>query len=195
MKLIPTGLLGVVVIEPKVFRDDRGYFLESWHRGRYAEAGLIADFAQDNMSYSAPGVLRGLHLQSPTGQTKLVRVYAGSVFDVAVDVRQGSPTFGKWVGIELSAEDQRQVYIPVGFAHGFMVTSEAGATVGYKVDTPYTPDDELTVAWDDPEIGINWPGGTPILSPKDRQGVRLQDFPAGRLPKYHGRTEGPIADD
>lgn len=186
MNLIPTGLPGVVVVEMKVFRDERGYFLESWHRGRFAEAGLGADFGQDNMSYSAPGVLRGLHLQSPTGQTKLVRALTGSVFDVAVDVREGSPTFGKWVGIELSAENHRQVYIPAGFAHGFMVTSEAGATIGYKVDRPYTPADELTVAWDDPEIGIRWPGDAPVLSSKDRHGVRLKDFPAGRLPKYRG---------
>jgi dTDP-4-dehydrorhamnose 3,5-epimerase len=184
MKLIPTGLPGVVVIEPKVFRDDRGYFLESWHRGRYAEARLPADFGQDNLSYSAPGVLRGLHLQWPTGQTKLFRVLTGSVFDVAVDVREGSPTFGEWVGIALSAEDHRQIYIPVGFAHGFMVTSETGAMVTYKVDTPYAPADELTVAWDDPDIGIDWPAGTPVLSPKDRQGTRLRDVPAGRLPKY-----------
>jgi dTDP-4-dehydrorhamnose 3,5-epimerase len=187
MNLTPTELPGVVVIEPRVFRDDRGYFLESWHRGRFAEAGLTADFGQDNLSFSRPGVLRGLHLQAPAGQTKLVRVVAGSVFDVAVDVREGSPTFGKWVGVELSADDHRQVYIPPGFAHGFMVTSPAGATVTYKVDAPYTPADELTVAWDDPDIGISWPPLTPVLSPKDRQGLRLRDFPPGRLPRYPGR--------
>jgi dTDP-4-dehydrorhamnose 3,5-epimerase len=184
MNLIPTELPGVFAIEPKIFRDERGYFLESWHQSRYAAEGLPARFMQDNLSFSAPGVLRGLHLQWPMGQAKLVGVLKGSVFDVAVDVRVGSPTFGKWTAVELSDDGHRQIYIPPGFAHGFVVTSPEGAIVSYKVDAPYTPGDELTVAWDDPEIGIAWPRDAPTLSAKDRQGVRLRDFPPGRLPEY-----------
>jgi dTDP-4-dehydrorhamnose 3,5-epimerase len=189
MNLIPTGLPGVVVVEPRVHRDGRGYFLEAWRRDRYAEAGLAAEFVQDNLSFSGPGVLRGLHLQWPAGQTKLVSVLAGSVFDVAVDVRVGSPTFGRWAGVALSAGSHAQLYVPAGFAHGFLVTSPDGAAVGYKVDAPYTPADELTLAWDDPDVGVGWPAGAgpPALSDKDRRGLRLRDFPAGRLPTYDTR--------
>ncbi len=186
MNLISTRLPGVILIEPRVYRDNRGYFLEAWHRDRYAAVGLNVEFLQDNMSFSEPGVLRGLHLQWPAGQTKLVSVLAGSIFDVAVDVRFGSPTFGHWAGVELSAGTHSQLFIPVGFAHGFVVTSPGGATVGYKVDLPYTPSDELTVAWDDPEIGIKWPvdESALTLSAKDREGLRLRDIPLDRLPRY-----------
>jgi dTDP-4-dehydrorhamnose 3,5-epimerase len=186
MNVIPTELPGVVVIEPRVFRDARGYFFETWHGPRYAEAGLPAAFLQDNLSVSAPGVLRGLHLQWPTAQAKLVTVLAGEVWDVAVDVRRGSPTFGRWVGLTLSADDHRQVYIPEGFAHGFVVTGGGDATVSYKVNAPYAPGDELTVVWDDPDLAIAWPVSAPTLSPKDREGRRLRDIPADRLPVYTG---------
>lgn len=178
-----TELPGVVVIEPRIFRDPRGYFLESWNAARYAEAGLGAVFVQDNLSSSAAGVLRGLHLQWPTGQAKLIAVTAGAVFDVAVDVRVDSPTFGRWAGVPLSAADHRQLFIPAGFAHGFVVT-EGPATVCYKVDAPYTPGDELTVAWDDPDLAIAWPVAAPHLSPKDREGRRLRDIPRDRLPRH-----------
>jgi dTDP-4-dehydrorhamnose 3,5-epimerase len=184
MNFIPTSLPSVVVVEPRVFRDPRGYFLETWNSDRYAVAGLATTFIQDNMSVSHPGVLRGLHLQWPTSQTKLVSVLAGAIFDVAVDVRVGSPTFGRWVGEELSTEGHRQLFIPAGFAHGFVVTSTSPATVSYKVDAPYTPGDELTVAWDDPDIAIEWPVSGPALSGKDREGLRLRDIPTDRLPVY-----------
>ena len=185
MNVTPTRLPGLVLIEPRIFRDPRGYFLETWNQARYAEAGLPAAFLQDNLSSSAAGVLRGLHLQWPTAQAKLIAVTAGSVYDVAVDVRVGSPTFGQWVGVTLSAADHRQLFIPGGFAHGFVVT-EGPATVCYKVDAPYTPADELTVAWDDPDLGIPWPVADPTLSPKDREGRRLRDIPRDRLPRYAG---------
>jgi dTDP-4-dehydrorhamnose 3,5-epimerase len=188
MNLIETRLPGVVVVVPRVYRDERGYFLEAWRHDRYAALGLDANFIQDNLSVSEPGVLRGLHLQWPAAQIKLVSVLAGSVFDVAVDVRVGSPTFGRWAGVELSAGVHSQLYVPAGFAHGFVVTSPGGATVGYKVNAPYTPNDELTLAWDDPDVGIEWPVLTAplMLSPKDRQGLKLRDFPPGRLPPYPG---------
>lgn len=185
MKVIPTDLPGVVAIEPRVFRDPRGSFFETWNQSRFAEAGLAAGFVQDNFSTSAPGVLRGLHLQWPSAQAKLITVLAGAVFDVAVDVRVGSPTFGRWTGLTLSADDHRQLYVPAGFAHGFLVTGDA-ATVCYKVDAPYAPGDELTILWDDPDLGITWPSAAPTLSAKDREGRRFRDVPPGRLPCYRG---------
>lgn len=184
MNLIPTELPGVLVVVPRVFRDDRGYFLESWHRDRYAGAGLPGGFLQDNLSCSTPGVLRGLHLQHPAAQAKLVSVLAGAIFDVAVDVRVGSPTFGRWAGVELTADGHRQLLVPAGFAHGFVVTSDVPALVSYKVDAPYAPADELTVAWDDPDLAICWPVPRPSLSGKDRQGLRLRDLPPDRLPHF-----------
>ncbi len=184
MNIIKTELPGLLIIDPKLYRDDRGYFLETWHRSRYAEAGLSADFLQDNVSVSAPGVLRGLHLQAPGAQAKLVSVLDGAIFDVAVDVREGSPTFGRWLGVDLTADGHRQFFIPPGFAHGFVVTSKTRAMVTYKVDAPYAPGDELTIAWDDPDVGVRWPVSTPTLSAKDRQGVRLRDLPPGRLPRF-----------
>jgi dTDP-4-dehydrorhamnose 3,5-epimerase len=185
MNVTPTRLPGLLTIEPRIFRDARGYFLETWNLARYAEAGVTATFIQDNLSVSAPGVLRGLHLQWPTAQAKLISVVAGAVFDVAVDVRVGSPTFGEWFGVTLSAEDHRQLYVPEGFAHGFVVT-DGPATVCYKVNAPYTPADELTVAWDDPDLAVSWPVGSPLLSPKDREGRRLRDIPRDSLPKFTG---------
>ena len=185
MNVIPTLLPGAVIIEPKVFGDSRGYFLETWNQSRYAEAGLPATFVQDNLSFSAQGVLRGLHLQVPTSQAKLVSVLIGEVFDVAVDVRVGSPTFGQWIGVTLSAENRRQFFVPEGFAHGFAVTSET-ALFAYKCTNDYAPKDELTVLWNDPEIGIKWPLSAPTLSAKDQQGLRLSEIPRERLPKYAG---------
>jgi dTDP-4-dehydrorhamnose 3,5-epimerase len=185
MNVIPTSLPGVVIIEPRIYRDPRGYFFESWNQARYAQAGLPTTFVQDNLSHSNGGVLRGLHLQWPNAQAKLLAVLTGSVYDVAVDVRVGSPTFGQWEGISLAAENHRQFFIPAGFAHGFVVTS-ASATVTYKCDALYSPGDELTILWNDPDIGITWPGSDPVLSAKDREGVRLRDFPPERLPRYDG---------
>jgi dTDP-4-dehydrorhamnose 3,5-epimerase len=185
MNVTPTRLPEILLIEPRIFRDPRGYFLETWSQAQYAEAGLGAAFIQDNLSCSAAGVLRGLHLQWPTAQAKLIAVVSGAVYDVAVDVRVGSPTFGQWVAATLSADDHRQLYIPEGFAHGFVVT-QGPAIVCYKVNAPYAPADELTVAWDDPGLGIDWPISAPSLSPKDRGGRRLRHIPAERLPRYAG---------
>jgi dTDP-4-dehydrorhamnose 3,5-epimerase len=185
MNLIPTELPGVVLIEPRIFRDSRGYFLETWHQARYAEAGLATAFVQDNLSSSSLGVLRGLHLQWPAGQAKLISVLTGAIHDVAVDIRLGSPTFGRSVGISLSAGDHRQIFVPEGFAHGFVVTA-GPAVVSYKVNAPYAPNDELTVLWNDPDLDITWPLSAPILSAKDLEGRRLRDIPRDRLPQYKG---------
>jgi dTDP-4-dehydrorhamnose 3,5-epimerase len=185
MELIATELPGVVVLAPRVHRDGRGAFLETWRAPRYAALGLPDRFAQDNLSVSAPGVLRGLHLQWPAAQAKLVWAAAGAVWDVAVDLRRGSPTFGRWAAVELTAAEFRQVFIPAGFGHGFVVTSEGPAAVCYKATAEYAPTDELTVAWDDPELAIDWPLPGPILSGKDRAAPRLRDIPADRLPLYN----------
>lgn len=188
MKVTPLAIEEVLLVEPRVFGDRRGYFLETWSEGRYAEAGIAARFVQDNLSSSARGTLRGLHLQNPFGQAKLVSVAAGEVFDVAVDVRLGSPTFGRWVGTLLSAESHLQLYVPAGFAHGFCVTSEV-AVFTYKCSEVYHPEAEIAVAWDDPEIGVEWPVADPVLSEKDRASPRLADLAsvAGRLPAYRPR--------
>lgn len=166
MKVTETKLSGVLLFEPRVFRDERGFFLETWKRERYAAAGIDADFVQDNVSCSRRGVLRGLHYQNPMPQGKLVSVVQGTVFDVAVDLRADSPTLAQWVGVELSADNLHQLYIPEGFAHGFLVTSET-AVVSYKCTAPYAPEHERSLRWDDPEIGIDWPIRIPNLSPKD----------------------------
>lgn len=183
MNVIETKLPGVVIIEPKVFGDSRGFFMETWQQARYAEAGLPWQFVQDNLSYSARGVLRGLHFQHPRDQGKLVYVLQGAVFDVAVDIRRGSPTFGRWAGVELSGENKRQFYIPPGFAHGFCVTSEQ-ALFAYKCTDFYAPAAEGSIRWDDPDIGIQWPLTEPLVSDKDQQGLYLKDMPAERLPSY-----------
>lgn len=182
MKVTETAIPGVLLIEPKVFGDDRGFFLETFHAQRYADAGIPGPFVQDNYSRSAKGTLRGLHFQEPQPQGKLVQVVAGAVFDVAVDIRRGSPTFGKWVGVELSAENRRQLWVPPGFAHGFCVTSES-ADFQYKCTALYAPQNERSILWNDPDLGITWPlSGDPKLSAKDAAAPRLKDAPL--LPTY-----------
>jgi len=166
MKITPTRLVDVLLVEPDVYGDARGFFLESWHREKYAEQGLDVDFVQDNHSRSAKGVLRGLHYQLQQPQGKLVRVVTGTVFDVAVDIRKGSPTFGQWVGAELSEDNQHQLYVPPGFAHGFCVLSDS-ADFLYKCTDYYAPQDEHGISWNDPAIGIGWPGEHFVLSDKD----------------------------
>lgn len=166
-------------------RDERGYFAETWNCSRHRSMGLHEHFVQDNVSWSVHGVLRGLHLQHPHGQAKLVSVLLGEIFDVAVDVRFGSPTFARWFGIALSNSCGHQVYIPSGFAHGFCVVSEA-ALVSYKCTNPYCPDSELSIAWNDPSIGIDWPLESPTLSPKDAAAHYLDQVLVARLPKYDG---------
>ncbi len=175
MQVIPTAIPDVLIIEPKVFGDARGFFFESFNARAFAQAtGLQLNFVQDNHSRSAQGVLRGLHYQLQQPQGKLVRVVRGSVFDVAVDLRKSSPTFGRWVGVELSEENQRQMWVPAGFAHGFLVTS-ASADFLYKTTDYYAPEHERCVAWNDPAIGIEWPldGKPPLLSAKDQAGRLL----------------------
>lgn len=174
MRFVPAGLPGVIVIEPDVHRDARGLFLETYHRRKYEEAGIREVFVQDNHSRSARGTLRGLHAQWRRPQAKLVRVLSGEVFDVAVDVRPGSPTFGRHAAASLSAENFRQVYIPAGFAHGFCVLSDH-ADVEYKCSELYDPTDELSIAWDDPDLAIPWPLERPTLSAKDASAPRLRD--------------------
>ena len=183
MKVTETKLPGVVVVEPKVFGDERGFFMETWNAARYDEAGLPTRFVQDNLSFSTHGVLRGLHFQNPQPQGKLVSVLRGEVFDVAVDIRVGSPTFGEWTGVTLSAENKRQFYVPEDFAHGFVVTSEA-ALFFYKCTDYYSPSSEGIVLWNDPGIGIEWPTDAPILSERDRVAPPLREMPEGRLPRY-----------
>ena len=180
MNILKCDIDGLLVIEPKVFGDDRGYFLETWNRRRYAEAGIDIDFVQDNISFSKRGIVRGLHFQNPQPQGKLMQVLQGEVFDVAVDIRRSSPTFGRWYGIRLSGENRRQFYVPIGFAHGFAVVSES-ALFQYKCSSFYSPKDELTVRWDDPDIGIPWPNKEPKVSEKDSKGVKLRDMPAEQL--------------
>jgi dTDP-4-dehydrorhamnose 3,5-epimerase len=172
MKLISTSLPGVLIIEPRVFRDERGFFLETYHAERYREAGLDATFVQDNHSRSMRGTLRGLHWQAERPQGKLVRVLVGEIYDVAVDIRPDSPTFGQWVGFTLSADNFRQAWIPPGFAHGFCVTSEV-AEVEYKCTDFYDPPSERGLIWNDPEVGIVWPIQDPILSARDQKHPRL----------------------
>lgn len=176
MRVIATELPGVLIVEPQVFADRRGFFLESYNQQRYAEHGIDVAFVQDNHSRSARGTLRGLHYQAPPGQGKLVRVVAGEVFDVAVDIRRGSPTYGRWVGVTLSAENHRQLYVPTGFAHGFCVVSES-ADFLYKVTSYYAPAEERGIAWDDPALGIEWPVQDPILSDRDRHHPPLAEAP------------------
>jgi len=166
VKFVPAGL-GVVVIEPDIHRDARGFFLETYHADKYRAGGVPGVFVQDNHSRSAGGTIRGLHLQPRRPQGKLIRVIEGEIFDVAVDVRRGSPGFGKWVGVTLSAENFRQCYIPPGFAHGFAVVSDV-AQVEYKCTELYDPAGELGIAWNDPEIGIAWPVRQPVLSERDK---------------------------
>lgn len=173
---------GVIIIEPDVYRDPRGVFLETYHQGRYAEAGIPGPFVQDNYSWSIRGTLRGLHYQEPHAQGKLVMVMEGAVYDVVVDIRKGSPTFGKWHGVELSADNRKQMYIPPGCAHGFCVTSDHAAFL-YKCTDFYSPKNERGVLWNDPALGISWPITTPLLSAKDQAYRPLAQLDA-ELPRY-----------
>ena len=169
MEIIKTPLEGLLVIKPKVFGDDRGYFFESWSKQSFTEVGLDLDFVQDNQSLSGKGVLRGLHFQNPPyAQGKLVRVIKGAVLDVCVDIRKDSPTYGQHFSVELSEENKTAFWIPPGFAHGYVVLSEFGADITYKVTREYDPHADSGIRWDDPKIGVSWPISDPILSPKDR---------------------------
>ena len=170
-----TPLAGLLLIKPDIFGDERGFFQETWNLRRYTEAGLDRHFVQDNLSYSRKGILRGLHFQNPHPQGKLVYVLQGEVFDVAVDVRADSPTFGQWYGVTLSAENHHQLFVPEGFAHGFCVTSDM-ALFAYKCTDFYRPPAEFSVLWNDPDIGIEWPVDNPELSEKDRNAPRLSEF-------------------
>ena len=183
MKVETTALPGLLLIKPDVFGDSRGSFFETWNRQRYAAAGLDAQFVQDNVSLSRQGILRGLHFQNPQSQGKLVQALQGEVFDVAVDIRRGSPTFGRWYGCTLSDQNRLQLYVPAGFAHGFCVTSDT-ALFAYKCTDFYNPQTEFSLKWDDPGIGIDWPVRKPELSGKDAAGWLLADFPAAKLPNY-----------
>ncbi|MGX2040979.1 dTDP-4-dehydrorhamnose 3,5-epimerase [Methylocaldum sp. MU1018] len=184
MKIESTPLPGVLLIKPDVFGDARGFFLETWNLRRYREAGLDRDFVQDNVSMSGKGILRGLHFQNPAPQGKLVQALQGEVFDVAVDIRAGSPTFGQWFGAILSGENHHQLYVPEGFAHGFCVLSET-ALFSYKCTDFYNPGAEHSVRWDDPDLGIAWPIENPVLSAKDQSARYLKDFPREMLPAWH----------
>jgi dTDP-4-dehydrorhamnose 3,5-epimerase len=187
MTISETELPGVLIVDLPVYRDDRGHFFEVWHPSRRERPGLPLpeEFVQDNVSHSRRGVLRGLHYQEPAPQGKLVMPLQGEIYDVAVDIRVGSPTFGKWLGVTLAAGRGRQLYVPEGFAHGFAVTSEE-AVVLYKCTRPYTPSAEGSVLWSDPDIGVAWPTAAPILSGKDQAARKLRDIPRDRLPVYDG---------
>ena len=176
MKVVHTAIPDVLILEPRVFADERGFFLESWNaRDFRAALGFDATFVQDNHSRSRRGVLRGLHYQIAQPQGKLVRVVRGRVFDVAVDLRRSSPSFGRWVGVELGGDDNRQVFVPAGFAHGFLVLSDE-ADVLYKTTDYYAPQHERCLIWNDPEVGVAWPlTGEPVLAAKDRIGLRLRE--------------------
>lgn len=179
MNVIDTNISDVKIIEPTVFGDDRGFFMETWQQKKFEElvTHKPTPFVQDNHSKSKQGILRGLHYQLTNTQGKLVRVISGEVFDVAVDLRKGSPTFGQWVGVYLSAENKRQLWVPEGFAHGFYVTSEEAEFV-YKCTDYYNPDSEISIAWNDPQLNINWPcKQAPSLSQKDANGVSFQEAP------------------
>lgn len=177
MKLIKTPLKDAVILEPAVFGDERGFFMETWNQHTFSELGLELNFVQDNHSRSSQGILRGLHYQTQHTQGKLVRVTQGCVFDVAVDLRQSSPTFGQWTGVILSDENQRLFWVPEGFAHGFYVMSES-ADFQYKCTDKYSPEHEVSIAWDDPELAIEWPlvnNQAPLLSAKDKSGIAFKD--------------------
>lgn len=186
MRVLPTELPGVVIIEADVHRDGRGFFLETYHADRYRDHGIPGPFVQDNHSQSVAGTLRGLHLQLRRPQGKLIRVVEGEVFDVAVDVRRGSPTFGRWVSVTLTADNFRQCYVPPGFAHGFCVVSPI-AQLEYKCTDLYDPASEIGIAWNDPAIGISWPVTDPILSQRDSRHPTLAEL-GDRLPVWTGPT-------
>jgi dTDP-4-dehydrorhamnose 3,5-epimerase len=176
MKINKTDIDGILVIEPDVFKDERGFFLETFHAQKYKDLGIEKNFVQDNLSFSSKGILRGLHFQHRNPQAKMVQVLLGEVFDVAVDIRRNSPTFGKWFGMMLSQENLFQMYIPEGFAHGYCVVSKT-ALFAYKCSDFYSPADEGGLLWSDPEIGIKWPVSNPVLSEKDSRLPCLSEFP------------------
>lgn len=184
MEVTKLDIPGLMLFEPKVFGDNRGFFIESYNKERYKEAGLDVDFVQDNMSYSQKGVLRGLHCQNPNSQGKLVSVIQGAVYDVAVDIRLGSPTFGKSYGIELDSDKKMQFYVPPGFAHGFCVLTET-ALFAYKCTDFYHPENEFSVLWNDPDLKIDWPIENPSLSEKDKIALRLKDIDSSKLVKFN----------
>ena len=190
MKVTGTALPGVLLFEPSVFGDDRGFFLETWSAARYRDAGVAADFVQANHAHSRRGVLRGLHFQTGRPQAKLIWVIHGEILDVAVDIRRGSPTFGRWVGASLSGENHCQLYVPAGFAHGYCAVSES-VEVSYLCSDVYWPAGDRGVRWDDPAIGIEWPPGDKILSAKDRALPLLAD--ATDLPEYDPLPRGERA--
>jgi dTDP-4-dehydrorhamnose 3,5-epimerase len=182
VRFLPGELPGVIVVEPDVYRDARGFFLETYHEAKYREGGITGPFVQDNHSRSVRGSLRGLHAQLRRPQGKLMRVVEGEVFDVAVDIRRGSPTFGRWTGITISGENFRQVYVPPGFAHGFCVMSDS-AHLEYKCTAPYDPGDEIAIAWNDPDLAIAWPLSQPMVSAKDSAAPPLKAV-LDRLPPF-----------
>jgi len=192
MKIVSTKFDGLLVIEPNVFDDARGYLLETWNQARYAAAGMSALTAQDNLSRSSRGVLRGLHFQQPYAQAKLVYAIEGEIFDVAVDARHGSPTFARWFGIRLSGDNRRQVYMPPGFAHGFCVLSDT-ALVAYKCSEPYRPEAEMAILWNDPRLAIDWPIDSPALSAKDAAARRLDEISVEQLPQWQATTCFPAS--
>ena len=181
MRSVDTDIEGLIIVEPDVYPDKRGFFTETFQAQRYAGAGINCAFVQDNLSYSTKGTLRGLHFQVNRPQAKLVHVISGEIFDVAVDLRPGSATFGKWAGVDLSGTNHRQLFIPEGFAHGFYVLSDT-AYFAYKCSDFYAPDDEGGVLWSDPDIGIRWPAGDPIVSARDQGLPRLNTLEPDRLP-------------
>jgi len=183
MNIKETKLAGVLILEPKVFSDDRGYFFETWNSTRYEQAGITGPFVQDNISFSKKGVLRGLHFQYPQSQGKLIQVLSGEVVDVVVDIRAGSPTYGQWIGEVLSESNHRQIYVPPGFAHGYCVTSEA-ALFSYKCTDFYNPATEHGIIWNDPDIGIEWPTEQPEMSTKDAVYPGLKDLGPENLPQF-----------
>lgn len=180
MKIIPSKLSGVRIIEPVVFGDSRGYFFETWNACGYEKILGPASFIQDNISFSRRGVLRGLHFQNPNAQGKLISVLAGEVYDVTVDLRRNSPTFGEWEAFSISSENKLQLFLPPGFAHGFQVVSET-VLFHYKCTSPYSVADEHTLSWDDPDLGIPWPVASPILSAKDSRSKRLRELAPEQL--------------
>ncbi|MDD3180902.1 MAG: dTDP-4-dehydrorhamnose 3,5-epimerase [Opitutaceae bacterium] len=180
MNVLTCELAGPLIFEPKVFGDNRGFFLESWNRQRYRDAGVTYDLVQDNFSRSCRGTLRGMHWQNPQPQGKLVSVWDGEVWDVVVDIRRASPTYGSWFGLSLSADNKRQFWVPPGFAHGFVVLSDA-ALFHYKCTDYYSPKDEVGFRWDDPTVGIKWPVAQPILSPRDAAAPLFRDIPVEKL--------------
>jgi dTDP-4-dehydrorhamnose 3,5-epimerase len=182
VRTIETGIPGLVVVEPAVYGDARGFFMETWNASRYREAGLPGRFVQSNLSRSGSGVIRGLHYQYPEPQGKLVSVLEGRAFDVAVDIRRDSPSFGQWAGVELSAENHRQLYVPEGFAHGFCVLGET-ALLSYLCTAEYRAESDAAIAWDDPDIGIRWPIGNGKLSARDASAPRLASIDPDALPR------------